>query len=100
MQEFINNETNEKVNAVRWLGETQVFREWQEKWGQFLPFSYHEFPKLRIQNTSSNLEGVSIVNHGGWVVRTRDGHFLGFTDSIFTKRYSLINAQENVPLKN
>jgi len=86
---YLDIETNEKVEALPWNGETLIFQEWERKHGK-LPFVYSNFPELRIQNSNSNIYGVYSIKIGDWVVRTRMNEYIGFKDSIFKVRYKEI----------
>lgn len=86
MLDYKDIETNEKVDAVIWNGDTLVFQDWEYNYGK-LPFNFTNFPELKIQNTNSHLHNLYYVKLGDWVVRTRNNVFLGFRDSVFKQRY-------------
>lgn len=89
MKTYLNKETNEKLEAVQWNGDSSVFQDWQHQLGH-LPFTYQQFPRLRIQNTISKIDHMYIVDIGGWVIRDRKNLFKGLKNSQFKLNYTLI----------
>ena len=86
MKTYIDNSTEEKVEAIQWAGESSQFYDWEQKLGK-LPFSYLEFPRMRIQNTPSKLDFIFFANPGDWIVKTKANFFQAYRPSVFNLRF-------------
>lgn len=86
MRSYLKIEDNEKVEAVQWNGESAIFYDWERKYGK-LPFTYLDFPRMRIQNTPSKTEFVFFASVGDWIVRTKDNIYVAYKDRVFKNLY-------------
>lgn len=85
---YQNLKTSEIVDALVWDGNSTIFYAWEEKFR--LPFTYKDFPLLRITNSPRESKFLFLAKIGDCVLLHKDGFVSVCSEQELKENYKIL----------